>query len=375
MYANQPSAGLTRRLLLTGASPHSPARTRLFLVSATLAGLAIFVVDCFTSLDIAIATLHVLVILIFANILSTQGVLLVTAVCSAMTVLAWLIGHGDDWALSAALRCLISVCVICTACLLTLMNKRQRRRVEDRLLRREAQLVHATRLNTLGELAASIAHEISQPLAAVGFNGEAGLRWLDRPNPDLGKVRYALEQLMEGNRRASEVVEHIRAMSRDSRTEPQWVDLGELAAQSLQMLEQEARCRRVSVTTDVPACLPPLLGDRIQLQQLFINLLMNALQAMTHDDIHDRRLHVRFSHADDQQLNVSVEDSGPGIREQHLPRLFDGFFTTRADGLGLGLSICRTIVDSHGGRIWAGNRPQGGAALSFSLPVTKDVGR
>jgi PAS domain S-box-containing protein len=249
-----------------------------------------------------------------------------------------------------------------------LMDVTTAKNAEEALHRSQSDLAHITRVTTLGELAASIAHEVNQPLAAVITNAEAGLRWLNREVPDIGEVRAAIERAKSQAHRASEVIRRIRALSR--KTDPQNVslDLPEVIEESIALVQREIQRQRVTLSVQIDEPLPAVRGDRIQLQQVIINLIMNAVQAMAASPDGRRNLHVHLRYADDEGVVLQIRDSGLGIDAQNMGSLFDPFFTTKANGMGMGLSICRSIIESHGGRIWADSEPGQGAVLSFALP-------
>jgi C4-dicarboxylate-specific signal transduction histidine kinase len=217
----------------------------------------------------------------------------------------------------------------------------------------------------LGELAASVAHEVNQPLTAIVANAQAGRRWLGRAQPDIAEALAALDGVIQAGERAGQVIRRIRALAR--RTEPEHValDLNALVQDTVELLQRELDRRPLALRVDLAAALPPVMGDRIELQQVLINLIMNALQAM--DGLPDNRLELR-TRQDDGMARVIVRDSGPGIADADCPRLFEPFFSTKADGMGLGLPICRSIIARHGGRIAARSTPPG-ATFSVDLPV------
>lgn len=244
----------------------------------------------------------------------------------------------------------------------------------------QAELAHVSRVTTLGELAASIAHEVNQPLTGIVTYGGACLRWINRPEPDLGEARHAVENMIAEGLRASEVIRRIRALARkdDSRRQP--FHLGELADETVLMVRHQAEFHGIAVAQQYAAGLPQVLGDRIQLQQVIINLLVNAIQAMSSRAQGQRELRISTTRQADGQALLRVEDTGPGVEAGQIDKLFEAFYTTRSEGLGMGLSICRSIVEAHGGCIWAesparaalpaGQFPGGpGAAFCFTLPV------
>jgi two-component system, LuxR family, sensor kinase FixL len=248
------------------------------------------------------------------------------------------------------------------------------RAVEDGLHRARSELAHVARVATLGELTASIAHEVNQPLAAVVTNGEAGLRWLAREVPDLAQARNSLEHMIRNGQRASEVVRRLRALSRKSDPAYVPVSLVDVVNDVALLIGRELQSRRATLGVNATGNLPLVHGDRVQLQQVVMNLLMNGIQAMDGVNGRPRRLAVEVGRAAEEPRSVvlAVSDAGPGIDPANLDRLFDAFFTTRQDGMGMGLSISRSIVEAHGGRIWATNRPEGGACFHVSLPIAQE---
>lgn len=249
-----------------------------------------------------------------------------------------------------------------------------RRQVEDGLTRAQRELAHVARVATLGELTASIAHEVNQPLAAVVTNGEACLRWLGRPVPDVGQARASVENMIKNGQRASEVVRRLRALSRKSDPSYAPLALADVVNDVVLLIGRELQGHRTALGVNVADGLPLVQGDRVQLQQVVMNLLMNGMQAMDGVGARPRRLVVEIARSADgpKSIVLTVSDAGPGIDPASLGRLFDAFFTTRQDGMGMGLSISRSIVEAHGGRIWATNRPEGGARFHVSLPIAEE---
>ena len=222
---------------------------------------------------------------------------------------------------------------------------------------------------TMGELTASIAHEVNQPLAAVVTNGNACLRWLARAEPDLAEARAAVERIIRDGHRASEVIRRIRALAQ--KTEPQ--PPGSTSTTSFTRCSPwcTARCaqQRVALRTELSAALPPVRGDRIQLQQVILNLVINGIEAMHAVTDRPRELQIRSQRHEADTVLVAVQDTGIGLDPQQMARLFDAFFTTKPEGMGLGLSISRTILEAHGGRLWATPNDGPGATLLFTLPT------
>jgi PAS domain S-box-containing protein len=243
-----------------------------------------------------------------------------------------------------------------------------RLRAQDEVARVQAELAHAARVSTLGELTASIAHEVNQPLAAVVTNGEAALRWLNRAEPNLDETRAAIGRMIGEGQRASEIIARIRALA--SKGDPQRapLDLAPLIEDAVLLVKREVANNDVRLVLDLPRGLPAVRADRVQVQQVVINLLVNAIQAMAQGGGNLRDLTVRAAH-EDRAVAVEVADTGPGIAPENLARLFDAFFTTKASGMGMGLSICRSIVEAHGGTIAARPGDSGGTVFRFTLPA------
>ncbi len=240
---------------------------------------------------------------------------------------------------------------------------------EDAAREAQAELARAGRLLSVGEFASSIAHEINQPVAAIITNGDAALRWLARDPPDLDEVRAAIERMSRDAKRASGVVARTRGLLAKSRTDDAPLDVNEVAEEVLLYTADERRRSQVSVSTDLASGLPLVRGDRIQLQQVMLNLILNAVDAMKGVNDRPRRLQVRSTLGADGEVLVEVEDCGVGLDPATSDHLFEHFFTTKDGGVGLGLPISRSIVEAHGGRLWAGPASPHGAVFRFCLPV------
>jgi two-component system, LuxR family, sensor kinase FixL len=250
----------------------------------------------------------------------------------------------------------------------------ERRRAEESLQASQAKLAHVTRVTTLGELAASIAHEINQPLAAIVADASACLNWLAAERPDLDSVREALAAVIKDGDRAAEVITRIRALLSRSSVPYTPCDLTGLIQDVHPLIRPELGRHGISLEMSLAADLPAVLGDRIQLQQVVLNLLMNAAEAVRDVPPPRRRLVVRSAvenRDDGPWAVVAVEDAGVGFRKDEAARLFEAFYTTKADGLGMGLSISRSIIDSHRGRLWATANPDHGATFHLVLPAMR----
>ena len=237
----------------------------------------------------------------------------------------------------------------------------------------QAELAHVTRVTTLGELTASIAHEVNQPLAAVIANAGACLGWLDRETPDLEAARRSVEWIIDDGNRASEVIRRVRALAKKTDIEKTPLDIRDVVEEVIALVQGELISHQVSVRTEFAPALPMILGDRVQLQQVMINLVMNGIEAMQSVADRPRELLIRSRQDETQQVLVSVTDCGIGISDDNADRLFSAFFTTKSGGMGMGLSICHSIIEAHGGRLWATANVPHGATFQFTLPVNADI--
>jgi len=483
------SADLSQSRVLQGtlrAQPHIAPAHRAWAWSAAILAGAIFAVDTFTPLDTAVAVFYVIVIHLAAGA-ARRSVLVKTALgCGILTVLSYIIVHGDHEPGPPLIRCIVSLSAIGITSALALRNhaveatlreqanllelthdaifvrdmndtitywnhgaevlygwpreeavgRRATELLQTRFpsaqeeiraellrdgawegelihtamngvqvvamsrwaLQRDKQgkplgvlenntdvtattaareelhqaqsaLAHAGRVATLGELSASIAHEVNQPLAAIITNGEAALRWLARAEPDLGEARDALKRVIQDGERASEVIRRIRALTRKNEQNSTVLDLNIVIDESIALVEREIAGHGVTLSLDLDRALPPVQADRIQLQQVLINLLLNALQAMDAVAPETRRLALRSFADESGNVCLAVVDSGPGFDPETAGKLFNAFFTTKGSGMGMGLSICRSIVEAGGGRIWATRNAGAGATFHVLLPV------
>jgi C4-dicarboxylate-specific signal transduction histidine kinase len=228
-------------------------------------------------------------------------------------------------------------------------------------------------MSAMGALAASISHEVNQPLAAVVTNADACIMWLASEPPNLEEARVAVECIAQQGTRASDVVRHIRAMFTKTTPERSKVQVNDLIREVAVLMEGPAARNQVSLHTDLAADLPATLGDRVQLQQAIVNLMQNGIEAMSDVTDRPRRLVIRSQvPQNSNEVLVSVRDSGVGIASKDEKRLFDAFFTTKAQGMGMGLSITHSIIEAHGGRLWASANSDFGATFQFTLPAESE---
>jgi len=254
----------------------------------------------------------------------------------------------------------------------TSIDVTQRRRAEEARLDAQNQLAHVHRVTAMGQLAASIAHEVNQPIAATVTNAQAALRWLDARPPDLDEVRQALARIVRDAHRAGDVIGRIRDLIKKAPPRTNSVDMNEAVREVIELIRGEAVKNAVSLQMELGKGLPLIKGDRVQLQQVVLNLIINAVQAVGAVAHGAREVLITTAQADPNGVLVAVKDSGPGLAPASLERLFEAFYTTKPGGLGMGLSICRSIIEAHEGRVWVtANLPQG-AVFQFTLPLERD---
>jgi PAS domain S-box-containing protein len=246
------------------------------------------------------------------------------------------------------------------------------KRAEDELRKTQTELAHVTRVTMLGELTASIAHEVNQPLAAAVANAEACLRWLDRETPDIAKARRSVEWVVNDSCRASDVIQRVRALANKADIEKVPLDVNTIVREVIVLMQHELIRHGISLRTELATATSLVLGDRVQLQQVVINLVMNGIEAMETVTDRPRELVIRSRCDEAQSMIVSVTDCGVGISRDDADQLFKAFFTTKSGGMGMGLSICRSIVEAHGGRLSASRNEGHGATFQFVLPFHQE---
>jgi len=248
----------------------------------------------------------------------------------------------------------------------------ERKYAEEALRQAQAALAHVTRLTTMGEMTASIAHEINQPLSGIVSNGSACLRWLAGVSPNLEEARESARRIVRDGKRAGEVIARVRALARRAGTPSGKLDINQTIREILALVGDEAKGKGVIVRTQFADDLAPVLGDRVQLQQVVLNLIMNGIEAMSSVEGRPRELVITTRNVEDEQVLVTIQDSGTGLEPQNLDKIFDAFYTTKPAGLGLGLSVSRSIVQKHGGRLWAAANDGPGTTFHFTLPKSDE---
>jgi C4-dicarboxylate-specific signal transduction histidine kinase len=242
----------------------------------------------------------------------------------------------------------------------------ERKQAEVALRQAQGDLAHANRVSSMGELSASLAHEVQQPIAAAITDANTCLRWLSREQPDLDEARAAASRAVQDGKRAGEIVNRVRLFFKKGTVQRELLDFNEVIREMTMLLHTEAAQSAVSVRTALAADLPQVMGDRVQLQQVLMNLMMNSIDAMKDVD-GTRELTIQSQRGEDGQVLISVSDTGVGLPPEQTDKIFNAFFTTKTHGTGMGLRISRSIVESHGGRLWAADNSPHGATFQFTL--------
>jgi C4-dicarboxylate-specific signal transduction histidine kinase len=347
----------TRRLPSIAKSTALPAVTFLLAI-------AIFALDTVTNREIAVAVLYVAVVLLSVGFCRKQGVVLVSLGCMGLTILSFMLTRNGLYS-AGLINCSISLLAIAATTFLAL-------RIESAELaahEARAELAHIARVTMLGELTASIAHEVNQPLAATVINGNACLRWLAARPPNLEEATAAVERIVQDATRAGNVIARVRALFKKAAPRNEYVNINEIIKETVALIGNEFDKNHVSLKMQLPDGLPLIVGDHIQLQQVVLNLVLNAIEAMTDNDASSRELLVSTSHDDSSGVLVALRDTGQGLDPAKIDAVFDAFYTTKRQGLGMGLAISRSIVEACGGRIWAKPNTPRGAVFQFLLPT------
>jgi PAS domain S-box-containing protein len=248
----------------------------------------------------------------------------------------------------------------------------ERKRTEEEIFRLREEYTHIARVSTMGELTASLAHELKQPLAAIRSNAQAALRFLTGDKPDIAEVHEVLKDIIVDNRRADDVIKKLRSLMRKSEVHITELNMKELVEDILPLVTSHDAMRKISLHLKLDDNIPLAAGNRIQLQQVILNLILNSTEALMITKKQSRSITVRMHRQDNRTITLSVKDNGPGIEAKVMPHLFEPFYTTKPEGLGMGLAICRSIVETHGGRLWAENNPDGGATFYFTIPIARE---
>jgi len=339
----------------------------VLLGAALLIAAAVFVADTLTRLEIAVAVLYVAVILIVVRVFARRGVLVVSAACISLTILSYFLSREDHSPRTGFINCVISIAAITASTYLALRN----RSALTALYEAQSELAHANRVTAMGELTAAIVHEVNQPIAGVVANAEAAMRWLAAEPPNAEEARQALQGIVEDGKRTSEIVTRIRALGRKAASRREILDINQVILDVIALTRTLVQRHDVALLTQLSAAPAPVLADRIQVQQVILNLILNATEAMAAID-GPRVLRIMTEIRNPDHVRVVVSDSGTGLPAGELDLLFDAFYTTKSEGMGMGLSVCRTIVEAHDGGISASRNEGAGATFQFSLPLHRN---
>jgi len=333
-----------------------------------VAGLAIviFVIDSMTDQGIAIAVFYVVVVFLAVFFSGARGVLLVSGGCMALTLLSYLLWPRGPVAAGAMDTVISLIAIGATGYFALKIRDAEAAKQEAR-----SQLAHIGRLNTLGELAASIAHEINQPLAGIASNADAGSLWLAQEPPNVDEAGKALDRIVRDAVRAGNVIERIRRLARKEPLQWTLFDINESLLEIISVTQSEVQRNRISLRTDLTPGLPLIFGDRVQIQQVILNLIINAIEALSAVEGRQRNLLVSTAPDAAERIRLAVRDSGKGLDPAELNHVFDPFRGSKPDGMGFGLTISRSIIEAHGGRLSAAPAQPQGAIFTFSLPVGK----
>ena len=333
--------------------------------SAIVLAAVIFIADTVTDLEIAFPAFYTVIVLIAVRFCKKRGVVLVGVGCIALTLLSDLVTIDVPPSQAGIINTCISLLAIAATTYLALKIEMEK----EVTFEARSQLAHIARVTTLGEMTATIAHEVNQPLTAVLINGNACLHWLDAEPPDLSEARKNIANIVRDANRASGIVVQVRDLTKGLPPENDWLRVNELILATTLLIDREIQRNQISMQTQLSDDEPLIQGDRVQLQQVLLNLLLNAIEALSSVSTGSRHLVIASAKKDSNSLLVSVYDSGKGFPSNDLDRLFDPFYSTKSDGMGMGLTISRSIVESHGGRIWATPNSPCGAVFQFTLPI------
>jgi len=350
----------------------SSTRSNLFPLATVAAALGVFTADVLTRPEYVVSGLYLIVVLMGGSFIRGRALWLVSGGCMALTIVAQFLAHrlvlGNDQATYiGAFNTIVSVFAMGMATTLILRGQA----VQAAMNQARLDLAHVSRVTTMGELTASIAHEVNQPIAGVVTNASACLRWLAGDNPDLQEARAAATRIVRDGTRAAEIISRIRLIFMKGERLREPTDINQLIRETVDLLGNQAARESVTIRTDMAAGIPVVAADRVQLQQVLLNLILNGIDAMK-DVSGTRELIIRSQLSQNDEVTVYVSDHGVGLPSQHSDNIFDAFVTTKPHGTGMGLSISRTIIENHDGRLWATPNESRGATFAFSLPAAQE---
>lgn len=342
------------------------ARGDLLGLTALAVGIAaIFVVDTLTDYAVAAALFYNLVVLLSMRLLTSRGVVALAGACIALIVLSFHLTPQGAYRVGVINSC-ISIVVVMVTTWLAVQMEAAKAVAHDA----QAKLLQLARSSSVGGLAASIAHEVNQPLAAIVTSGNACQRWLAQTPPNMEKARGALDRIVADATRASEIIVRMRALARGEAAHRGAFDLNQAVLEVIALSRGEMERNGIALSIDLDPALPTVLADRIQMQQVIGNVLLNAVDALASELPETRTIRIR-SQPDGRWARLSVDDSGPGMSPDAAAHAFDAFWSTKQDGMGIGLSISRTIMEANGGEIWMEPAGARGARFAFRVPLTE----
>lgn len=336
-------------------------------LAATVLTAAIFIADTTTKLEIAVPVFYTAVILMSVRFCSRTGVIFVCLGCIALTIVSDLLTPDSGISKAGSINTVISVLAMVATTYLVIKIKAVEKAESDT----RAQLAHTSRIVALGELTSSIAHEVNQPIVATVINGNAGLRWLAAEPPNLDEARTTLERIVRDASRAGEIVGRIRALAKRGPMQKVPCDVNTVIRDVFILTASEIEKHHIALHTDINNDIGPINADPVQLQQAVLNLVLNAIEAMDETSEATRLLFIGSAKDNARHAVIEVRDSGKGLGISKSEQVFDAFYTTKSTGMGLGLTITRSIIEAHGGRIWAETGNFRGVTFRFTLPVAQ----
>ncbi|OJH79801.1 MAG: two-component sensor histidine kinase [Stenotrophomonas maltophilia] len=348
--------------------PSLSPRRPLVVLALIIVMAAIFLVDTVTDYAVAAACLYAAVILAASRRLPARGLIALAAVCIALTGLSFFLTRFGTYRIGLV-NSAIGMLVIGITTYLALKMEAAKAAVQDA----QSRLLRVARASTVGELTTSIAHEVNQPLAAIASSAEASQRWLAQEPPNLDKARQTIARIVADAHRASDVIARIRGLTQGAAPERKAFDLNLAVEEMLALSRSELEQHGVTVALVLGSDLPPAHADRVQVQQVIGNLILNAVDAMSDTSVSERRLSLLTAYDGRGHVSLSVRDRGVGLPSEQTDRVFDAFWTTKANGLGLGLSLSRSMIEANGGHIRAERPAGGGACFIFELPTATEA--
>jgi signal transduction histidine kinase len=364
-----PTPPISSRLasIARGGGPSGLIRSAALPLATAILAIAIFILDTITPYEISAATFYVVVVLLSLRFCRMQGVITVSAICVVLTVVSYVLTPDGNLE-TGIINTSISLLAIAATTYLAVKSESARVTAEQT----QAHLSHVARVTTLGEIAASIAHEVNQPLTAIVTNANACTRWMYAQPLNLERAAASIESIVDDATRASEIINRVRALATRTELKKTWIEINVVVHDALALMQTRFRENRISVRTNLSNDLPMIFGDHIQLQQVVLNLLANAIDAINAVPNDGREIHIISSKSNPCGATITIEDSGVGIDPASVNHLFDAFHSTKSDGMGIGLSICRSIIEAHSGHIWAAPNKPRGATFCFTLPGDRE---